>query len=73
MWPSARARLQFEGLAFAVPDDIGRLYVVPQPGSALAATEIRDWRTAQLADDKVPRQIVLREAAAADAGFKPAG
>ena len=73
MWPSARARLQFEGHAFAVPDDIGRLYVVPQPGSALAANEIRDWRTAQLADDQVPRQIVLREAAAAGSRFQPAG
>jgi acyl-CoA synthetase (AMP-forming)/AMP-acid ligase II len=73
MWPSARARLQFEGHAFAVPDDIGRLYVVPQPGSALAVNEIRDWCATQLADDKVPRQIVLRDAAAAGSGFKPAG
>ena len=73
MWPSARARLQFVWHAFAVPDDIGRLYVVPQPGSALAANEIRDWCAAKPADDKVPRQVVLREAAAADAGFKPAG
>ena len=73
MWPSARARLHFEGHAFAVPDDIGRLYVVPQPGSALAVNEIRDWCATQLADDKVPRQIVLREAAAAGSGFKPAG
>ena len=73
MWPSARAALQSEGHDFDVPDDIGRLYAVPRPGSALAGNEIRDWCTAQLADDKVPRQIVLREAAAADAGFKPAG
>jgi len=56
-----------------VPGDIGRLYVVPQPGSALAANEIRDWCAAQLVDDKLPRQIVLREATAAGAGFKPAG
>ena len=46
---------------------------MPQPGSALAANEIRDWCATQLVDDKVPRQIVLREVAAADAGFKPAG
>jgi fatty-acyl-CoA synthase len=49
-----------------VPDpvlgEVGRLYVIPQPGSGLSAAELRTWCAEQLADYKVPRQVVLREA-----------
>ncbi len=49
-----------------VPDpvlgEVGRVYIVPKPGSALRETDIREWCAEHLADYKVPRQIVLREA-----------
>jgi fatty-acyl-CoA synthase len=48
-----------------VPDpvlgEVGRVYIVPRPGSGLQAGEIRDWCAEHLADYKVPRQIVLRD------------
>jgi fatty-acyl-CoA synthase len=49
-----------------VPDpvlgEIGRLYVIPKPGATLCEGDIRAWCAERLADYKVPRQIVLREA-----------
>jgi fatty-acyl-CoA synthase len=49
-----------------VPDpvlgEVGRVYIIPRPGTDLQAGEIRDWCARHLADYKVPRQIVLREA-----------
>jgi fatty-acyl-CoA synthase len=49
-----------------VPDpvlgEVGRIYVIPKPDSGLREGDIRDWCAQHLADYKVPRQIVLREA-----------
>ncbi len=49
-----------------VPDpvlgEVGRIYIIPKPGCTLQAGEVRDWCAKHLADYKVPRQIVLREA-----------
>ena len=49
-----------------VPDpllgEVGRVYVVPKPGSALCEGDIRNWCAEHLADYKVPRQVVLRDA-----------
>ncbi len=49
-----------------VPDpvlgEVGRLYVVALPDSGLTEADLRQWCTDQLADYKVPRQVVLREA-----------
>ena len=42
--------------------EVGRLYVIPQPGSGLTETELRQWCSQHLADYKVPRQWVLRDA-----------
>ncbi len=48
-----------------VPDpvlgEVGRLYVIPQPGSGLTEAELRHWCAERLADYKVPRQVLLRE------------
>jgi fatty-acyl-CoA synthase len=48
-----------------VPDrvlgEVGRYYVVPKPGSGLTGQEILDHCRGQLADYKVPRQVVLRD------------
>ena len=48
-----------------VPDpvlgEVGRLYVIPQPGSGLTEAELRHWCAEHLADYKVPRQVLLRE------------
>lgn len=56
-----------------VPDpmmgEIGRYYIVAKPGSDLSAAEITQFCRAQLADYKVPRQVVLRE----DLPLTPAG
>jgi len=47
-----------------VPDpvlgEVGRYYIVPRPGSALRAEDIRAYCSEHLADYKVPRQIVMR-------------
>ena len=47
-----------------VPDpllgEVGWLYVIPRPGSALTEAEVRTWCGQHLADYKVPRQVVLR-------------
>ena len=47
-----------------VPDpvlgEVGWLYVIPRPGSALTEAEVRTWCGEHLADYKVPRQVVLR-------------
>ncbi len=48
-----------------VPDpmmgEIGRYYIVAKPGSDLSAAEVTQFCREQLADYKVPRQIVLRD------------
>jgi fatty-acyl-CoA synthase len=48
-----------------VPDpmmgEIGRYYIVAKPGSDLSAAEVTQYCREQLADYKVPRQIVLRD------------
>lgn len=49
-----------------VPDpvlgEIGRYYVVPRPGSTLTEREIIEHCTGHMADYKLPRQVVLRDA-----------
>jgi len=49
-----------------VPDpvlgEVGRVYVIPKPGSQLCEAEVRRWCAEHLADYKVPRQVVIREA-----------
>lgn len=56
-----------------VPDpvlgEVGRYYVVPQPGSELSVDALREHCRAHLADYKVPRQFVLRQ----DLPLTPAG
>ena len=42
--------------------EVGRLYVIPQPGSGLTEADLRQWCSQHLADYKVPRQWVLRDA-----------
>jgi acyl-CoA synthetase (AMP-forming)/AMP-acid ligase II len=49
------------GIPDAVLGEVGRLYVIPRPGSALTEAEVRTWCGEHLADYKVPRQVVLRE------------
>ena len=49
------------GVPDPVMGKVGRLYVMPKPGSTLQAGEIRQWCDRHLVDYKVPRQIVLRE------------
>ncbi len=48
-----------------VPDEVlgevGRVYVIPKPGSNLREADVRSWCAQHLADYKVPRQVVLRE------------
>jgi len=48
-----------------VPDpmmgEVGRYYIVAKPGSDLSAAEVTQFCREQLADYKVPRQIVLRD------------
>jgi fatty-acyl-CoA synthase len=48
-----------------VPDpvlgEVGRYYIVPQPGTAPAEEEIKSYCTEHLADYKVPKQIVFRQ------------
>jgi fatty-acyl-CoA synthase len=50
------------GVPDAVLGEVGRLYVMPRPGSALTEAEVRAWCGEHLADYKVPRQVVLRDA-----------
>jgi acyl-CoA synthetase (AMP-forming)/AMP-acid ligase II len=49
-----------------VPDpvlgEVGRVYVIPKAGSQLREVDVRNWCAQHLADYKVPRQVVLREA-----------
>ncbi|MDH4391912.1 MAG: AMP-binding protein [Aquabacterium sp.] len=49
-----------------VPDpvlgEVGRVYVIPKPGSNLREADVRSWCAQHLADYKVPRQVVLRDA-----------
>ncbi|MDW3686266.1 AMP-binding protein [Cupriavidus sp. CV2] len=49
-----------------VPDpvlgEIGRYYIVPKPGCQVTEQEIRAYCGTRLADYKVPRQVVLRDA-----------
>ena len=50
------------GVPDEVMGEVGRLYVIPKPGSGLTEAELREWCGRQLADYKVPRQVVLRDA-----------
>jgi fatty-acyl-CoA synthase len=49
-----------------VPDpvlgEVGRVYVIPKLGSNLREADVRSWCAEHLADYKVPRQVVLRDA-----------
>jgi fatty-acyl-CoA synthase len=50
------------GVPDAVLGEVGRVYVIPKPGSNLREADVRSWCAQHLADYKVPRQVVLREA-----------
>ncbi|MDF3835255.1 AMP-binding protein [Cupriavidus basilensis] len=50
------------GVPDPVMGEIGRYYIVPKPGSQVTEPEIRAYCAARLADYKVPRQVVLRDA-----------
>jgi len=50
------------GVPDPVMGEIGRAYVIAQPGSGLNEAEVRRWCAQHLADYKVPRQVSLREA-----------
>ena len=50
------------GVPDAVLGEVGRVYVIPKPGSNLREVDVRSWCAQHLADYKVPRQVVLREA-----------
>ena len=49
-----------------VPDpvlgEVGRAYIVAQPGSTMREADLRPWCAERLADYKLPRQVVLRDA-----------
>ena len=50
------------GVADPVMGEVGRAYVIAQPGSGLTEAEVRRWCAEHLADYKVPRQVSLRDA-----------
>jgi fatty-acyl-CoA synthase len=50
------------GVPDPVMGEIGRYYIVPKPGCHVTEQEIRAYCGTRLADYKVPRQVVLREA-----------
>ncbi|MBL8352740.1 MAG: AMP-binding protein [Burkholderiaceae bacterium] len=50
------------GMPDPVMGEIGRAYVIARPGSGLNEAELRRWCAEHLADYKVPRQVLLREA-----------
>ena len=50
------------GVPDAVLGEVGRVYVIPKPGSNLREADVRNWCAEHLADYKVPRQVVLRDA-----------
>ena len=50
------------GVADPVLGEIGRAYVIAQPGSGLREADVRQWCAQHLADYKVPRQVQLRQA-----------
>ena len=50
------------GEIHAVLGEVGRVYVIPKPGSNLREADVRNWCAEHLADYKVPRQVVLRDA-----------
>lgn len=49
------------GVPDPVMGEIGRYYIVRRAGSTLDEAQVRQWCAAQLADYKVPRQIVFRD------------
>ncbi len=49
------------GVPDSVLGEVGRYFVVPKPGRELTESEIKELCKLQLADYKVPRQIVFRE------------
>ena len=50
------------GVPDTVLGEVGRCYIVPRPGTNLMADEIIDYCKGHLADYKVPRQIVFKDA-----------
>lgn len=48
-----------------VPDpvlgEVGRYYIIPQPGSKVTEKELKDYCREHLADYKIPKQIAFRE------------
>ena len=49
------------GVPDSILGEVGRYYIVPEPGVTLDSTEILDYCSKHLADYKRPRQIVFRE------------
>jgi len=55
-----------ESAVIGVPDprlgEVGRAYLVPRPGQALNEAEVLAFCRERLANYKVPRQVVVRDA-----------
>jgi fatty-acyl-CoA synthase len=49
------------GIPDPVHGEVGRYYIVPQPGCELTDEELKSYCSEHLADYKVPRQIVFRQ------------
>jgi fatty-acyl-CoA synthase len=50
------------GVPDPVMGEVGRYYVIPQPGQEVTEEELKAYCSEHLADYKVPRQIVFRDA-----------
>lgn len=50
------------GVPDAMFGEVGRYYIVPRPDSELTEDDIREYCREHIADYKIPRQIVLRDA-----------
>jgi fatty-acyl-CoA synthase len=48
------------GVPDAILGEVGRYYIVPKPGAAITEDEIKEYCARNIADYKIPRQIVFR-------------
>jgi acyl-CoA synthetase (AMP-forming)/AMP-acid ligase II len=62
--PLPGVEVQVRSLDGGIADtgEVGRYYIVPRPDSQLTEDEVRQYCREHIADYKVPRQIVLRDA-----------
>jgi fatty-acyl-CoA synthase len=49
------------GVPDSVMGEVGRYYIIPNPGQDASEDELKDYCSERLADYKVPKQIVFRE------------